>query len=719
MATEDSSLAILSLRTGELVARPLRPKNTSTPLDLALLDVHGVPIFPSMGPVVLPWADNNAAAAPRSLKMMSTLSRGGGRSLGSEQTQADSVTASLRLPTANSLEVQELPTDTDDDDLDSHLDAAAAAADAETSTKGSKLRFSLFRRRSASPDKLQSAAKSVSSAQESSPTRTPAGSVAGRGTAVPEVHSAIGTPPTPVPSPYLEDPAGPGGFNGFSGHVEEEDIDTSADLWGQDKAAPHPDVQGFALEALQGEAVDYPFFAEAVGAEQVPTVCYVLLATAEYLRVYSVDTLLSGDRTTERKARLATPAIFAGWFLAEHGPGVATVSQSNVLSVHSVPNLEPLVTQQLAAPSALGFEWHSPGDAACTAWACSLDGQLLLTAPGNELVRLTTVKQCAVPVGAASTFDWDLAKAAKAAAAMVGDASPALGRGSRAASLDAPAPSPENGATSRGASFINSVKGAASGLVDSAAAATGAMRQEFDRVRGLPPRELPTLRALFEKPVTSLEEEDDIDFIPEEEESGRNSALGKAAGMAADAAGIAGEKAVAVAGKAKDLASAAMAGAVQQGAKLKNMIPNPMTKRSASIDEPEAPALEPTSKERRNELLGTPPTGYNRSRTPEPGSRGTSAPRPAASFGGYSSGGRRAPKLHKRTTSEIKREYGHSRAQDARAVMERNRALLAERGQKLANLEEKSAAMQNDAEDFAGLAQELEAAFANRKWWHF
>ena len=49
--------------------------------------------------------------------------------------------------------------------------------------------------------------------------------------------------------------------------------------------------------------------------------------------------------------------------------------------------------------------------------------------------------------------------------------------------------------------------------------------------------------------------------------------------------------------------------------------------------------------------------------------------------------------------------------------MEQNRAMLAERGEKLENLDEKSAVMANDADDFASLAKQLHDSYANRKWW--
>ena len=42
---------------------------------------------------------------------------------------------------------------------------------------------------------------------------------------------------------------------------------------------------------------------------------------------------------------------------------------------------------------------------------------------------------------------------------------------------------------------------------------------------------------------------------------------------------------------------------------------------------------------------------------------------------------------------------------------------LQERGVKLRSLEQRTAEMQNDADDFASLARQLEDHYANRKWW--
>lgn len=83
-------------------------------------------------------------------------------------------------------------------------------------------------------------------------------------------------------------------------------------------------------------------------------------------------------------------------------------------------------------------------------------------------------------------------------------------------------------------------------------------------------------------------------------------------------------------------------------------------------------------------------------------------------------GSKSADKAAKRTASAVKRHYRPATKTDnVRSVMEKNRNLLEERGQKLKNLEEQSAALQNDTENFASMAQDLEKAFAERKWWHF
>lgn len=49
--------------------------------------------------------------------------------------------------------------------------------------------------------------------------------------------------------------------------------------------------------------------------------------------------------------------------------------------------------------------------------------------------------------------------------------------------------------------------------------------------------------------------------------------------------------------------------------------------------------------------------------------------------------------------------------------MEQNQRMLAERGERLAALDERTAAMQGDAEDFASMARKLAEMQAAKKWY--
>lgn len=208
------------------------------------------------------------------------------------------------------------------------------------------------------------------------------------------------------------------------------------------------------------------------------------------------------------------------------------------------------------------------------------------------------------------------------------------------------------------AGILNSVK-------DAASAATGAVMQEIERARDSSGKPLPSVQLLFQKEVSLLE--DDIDSITDDDEDFSQTPGAKTAIMPLSS-------------------SSAKKSAISQS----NL------RSSGETDTPNTSSI--TS--RRNQLLGALP---GRERTPKTSQSATSRP---PSRG-----------MPRRTASEIKRVYGHTKAQDARATMERNKELLAERGRKLANLEAQTAEMENDADNFASMAQELEKAFADRKWW--
>ena len=54
---------------------------------------------------------------------------------------------------------------------------------------------------------------------------------------------------------------------------------------------------------------------------------------------------------------------------------------------------------------------------------------------------------------------------------------------------------------------------------------------------------------------------------------------------------------------------------------------------------------------------------------------------------------------------------------DVAGLAAQNRALLAERGEKLSRLDERTAQMEADAQDFATMARRLAEQEKNKKWW--
>ncbi len=598
--SDDGALQALALADGAPAGRPLRPKHAARALALALLDAHGVPLPPLQGPCLLPWADNNAAAAPRSAAMMKLGAGSGGG----------------RRRAGASLDVRVLPSSEDDSELDTRLAAAAKAA-APSGARGS-----FFRRR------VPSRAKEAAAEER-------------------------------------------GAFAAASASEDEEDEELDDEAEEEEVELGGKGGAGASPPPADADGEVYPLSADGVPG----AVSFVLLADADALRLYPAAAALAGDRAAARKVRLDPPAAFAAAFASRRGPGLATVSAAGALAVHSVPGLEPLLAAPLEAPEVLGFPWREPPAGARPPWVLSLDGELLLTAEGNEVARLALAKGAPLPAPPAATYDWAAARAGAAeAAAAAPRAPPATPPGSSQLGAAAGA------AAARGRAMLAAARG-------SAAAA---------------PRELPTLRALFSTPVESLTAEDGGDGATAVGEAGEAPAEVPAASApspgaaVAAAAGAAAERA-----KGAALAGAALAGGALAGgaAHLRGLLARASSDDAAPGEAP--PGAGARARSARLELLGA---------SPSPGPRARAA-----------SGAPGQPRFHRRTASEVKRTYaptaGHSRAQDARAVAEKNRALLAERGQKLANLEERSAVMAGDAEDFASMAQELEARFAGRKWW--
>lgn len=60
-----------------------------------------------------------------------------------------------------------------------------------------------------------------------------------------------------------------------------------------------------------------------------------------------------------------------------------------------------------------------------------------------------------------------------------------------------------------------------------------------------------------------------------------------------------------------------------------------------------------------------------------------------------------------------------SRAGDLGSMMHETRAALAERGEKLGRLQDKTAALEEDAAGFAAMAKQIRDREANRRWFPF
>ncbi|KAM7271428.1 hypothetical protein ACFE04_030642 [Oxalis oulophora] len=83
---------------------------------------------------------------------------------------------------------------------------------------------------------------------------------------------------------------------------------------------------------------------------------------------------------------------------------------------------------------------------------------------------------------------------------------------------------------------------------------------------------------------------------------------------------------------------------------------------------------------------------------------------------GGSSSAETNPKM--RTADEIKAKY-RTKTGNAAAVAEEAKNKLLERGEKLQKLSDRTEDLQNGAQDFASMAQELRKRMENRKWWQF
>jgi hypothetical protein len=670
-AADDSSIALIDLENGNLIpgsTKPLRPKNTARPLAMALLGPSGEPIGNAslQGKTTLPWAnnheDNVVAGLTRKVLGLSLTSSQRPPLSGSvpAKSWANKIPKTCRNnddddEPEQSFTVEQLPSSDDDDEIDSHL--AAAAAEVDNSTNYRKFKLKLPNAKGFLPNRKGS--NRSDDVDTASPQTTSNNDVQDKST-------------TPRDAPVTQDPV-----------AALQKFYKGSTAGGSLSSLPPcstPPQQGKTKGKGEEE-------------EESPPCTFVVLATEDALRVYSTGSIRVGDRTSEKKARLDEAAGFAALFSSPHaGAGIVTIAaDGSSLSLYSVPNLQLLAKHTMESSSVLGYPWKNTVGAAC---ACSSDGQLILCGSGsNEIVRVCLLEDTMAPSPPASTFDWAVAKAAAAAMAFVGDGSSSntnSGGGitqSRSAiqqhtttlppvnkSLDT------SGIEMKSlSSIIEAVKGTAASVATSAVKAGSAFADSLpagmashssSTSTSASARAPPSLRQLFDTTVTSLNELDLLEDLDDDDDENDDF----------------------VTVDSKD------------GRKKKVASPSP-TRLPASRSPLPTPSPPPpvSNREMRNELLGT----------------GSKAKAAAPTF--------RQAKAHMRTASEIKRNYGRPGATSStndkiggvKGMMEKTRDALVERGEKLKSLQNKSEAMSNDAEDFAGMAQRLEQMYAEKKWWQF
>jgi hypothetical protein len=678
-AADDSSLALIDLESGNLLpgsTKPLRPKNTARPLAMALLGPSGEPILNAslQGKTTLPWAnnhdDNGVGGLTRKVPGLSFTSSQRPPLSGSVSAKswANKISKTGRNDDDDdepeqSFTVEKLPSsddDGDDDDgIDSHL--ATAAAEVDNRSNNRKFKLKLPNAKGFLPNRKGS--NKSDDVDIASPQTTSNNDVQDKST-------------TPRDAPITQDPVAAlqRFYNGNTAGGSSSSLPPCST----------PPQQGKTKGKQEEE-------------EESPPCTFVVLATEDALRVYSTGSIRIGDRTSEKKARLDEPAGFAELFSSpDAGAGIITVAaDGSSLSLYSVPNLQLLAKHTMESSSVLGYPWKNTVGAAC---ACSGDGQLILCGSGsNEIVRMCLLEDTIAPSPPASTFDWAVAKAAAAAMLLVGDGSshnnissvvtqsrPAVQQQQHTTTLPPVNKSLDTSGTEMKSlsSIIQAVKGTAASVATSAVKAgsafadslpAGIASRSSSTSTSASARAPPSLRQLFDTTVTSLSELDLLeDFGDDDDNDDFVRVDSKDGSKKKD-------------GRKKKLASPARL---------------PASRPPLPTPNPPPPV---SNREMRNELLGT----------------GSKAKAAAPTF--------RQAKAHMRTASEIKRNYGrpgttsstNDKIGGLKGVMEKTRDALVERGEKLKSLQDKSEAMSNDAEDFAGMAHRLEQMYAEKKWWQF
>ncbi|CAD7704413.1 unnamed protein product [Ostreobium quekettii] len=414
----ESSLAAIDLENGQLVGHKgwLRPKNASKVLCLSLLDVGARPVAPSTGRVVIPWllhpkqskdcVESLDAHTATSQENESATGQSGGASERLPQAKTDTplgegdgIGSNCQDGQQSEDENVDPPPDEDDDETGDILAAAVAKLQVE--------------------EKMQHQHQASQSWLGQKIVGNIGKGVAGMGKGVADVKRKVirkGKAGVPGQKAMTQaPPAGSQSMAAASSSGQDRRVQSLRISCQEDGESPRMEVEILPPETDAAEVPQEALTtADDESAEVVEaTVGYVLIATDQYLRLYSPDAIVSGERTTINRTTFSTPIIFAASCETQElgAGGVVCITQDYSIQVYNLPNLD--LCYEIDILDVLGWSWN------CfalqdhgTKFAAGQDGNLAFVSSCGELVRIALFGEGAPSVLAPKqVYDWELAAA--------------------------------------------------------------------------------------------------------------------------------------------------------------------------------------------------------------------------------------------------------------------------------------------------------------------
>ncbi|KAL0052569.1 hypothetical protein WJX82_004051 [Trebouxia sp. C0006] len=728
LCQSDGALAILGVEGATLAGKPMwvQPKNRSQAINMVLLGADGAPLYPKDTHLHLTWPHNNMVSSifqddlPGASPRVKNLGAAGFGAEGEQPTSPTSQHSAWGVEQHSNVAV-DAPDDTlsnksatgpssigdqSESEDDDYLAAAVAAVEAKQGKGGKKGKVKHPHLRalrsklgsiSRSKDKEGSGSTHADAASPTSEQGLSSRQEVGLGqktpSSLPDLQRTVFSHPVPVP------PSTPGAESG------SQEFQPPPPHGGPLAPAPPPESHPppHAQPAPRRQYVGEPD-ADDEEEEEQAAAAHVLLCCDDSLRLYPAEGIRVGDRSSVKKVGLHEPIGFAAAFSGQHGPGLLDIKRSGDVGVWTLPGLEPVKVFSLS--SCLGFPWSWQGEPSLLAnlhRMCALapDGHMALVGPCNEVVTLGILRGLQPPAPLRGLYDRDLSEASLAAAKAIADLQEkhepwsgvvpndaAVTNSTEVSGNDSPGAAGRTQAAGRAAhlgAFFTHVKDAASKVVEEGGAGmakTLALGKRLPFGGGNPshiPRPPPpTLQQLFARTAPQAESSGEIANITDDEDENADKPdphfQHRPAGSPAKQNWE--QRQQDPSQRSPQNAFSSLQGAVGS-----------MFQGSSIVGG--SSSGQPDSSSGREELL------YG-ARQPE--SKGKGGVRSAA---------------------EIRSAYGRSstRERDIRSTMADNMVALEDRGEKLRNLQDKTADLGDGAADFASVAKALKEQSASRKWW--